>query len=65
MEAFPALLALCAGNSPVTGKFPSQMASNADFWSFFDVGAHKLLNKQTKSWIAGDVRLHNVSVTSS
>ena len=24
-------LALCAGNSPVTGEFPSQRASNADF----------------------------------
>ena len=27
----PALLVLCAGNSPVTGEFPSQRASNADF----------------------------------
>ena len=24
METFPVLLALCAGNSPVTGEFPSQ-----------------------------------------
>ena len=32
MEAFSSLLALCAGNSLVTGKFPSsQTASNADF----------------------------------
>ena len=31
MEAFSMLLALCAGNSPVTGEFPSQKDSNADF----------------------------------
>ena len=31
MEAFSALLALCAGNSPVTGEFPSQRTSDADF----------------------------------
>ena len=30
MEAFLALLALCAGNSPVIGEFPSQRVSNAD-----------------------------------
>ena len=31
MEVFSALLALCAGNSPVTCVFPAQRASNADF----------------------------------
>ena len=31
MEPFSALLTLCAGNSPVTGAFPSQRTSNADF----------------------------------
>ena len=30
MEAFSALLAICAGNSPVTDELPSQKASNAD-----------------------------------
>ena len=30
METFSALLAICAGNSPVTGEFPAQMASNAE-----------------------------------
>ena len=29
METFSALLALCAGNLPVTGEFPSQRASDA------------------------------------
>ena len=28
---------LCAGNSPVTGEFPTQMASNAENASFDDV----------------------------
>ena len=31
MKAFFALLALCEGNPPVTGRFPSQRASNAGF----------------------------------
>ena len=31
MEAFSALMSLCAGNSPVTGELPSQSASNAGF----------------------------------
>ena len=26
----PASLAICVGNSPVTGEFPAQMASNAE-----------------------------------
>ena len=28
---------LCAGNSPVTGEFPAQMASNAEMFPFDDV----------------------------
>ena len=28
---------LCAGNSPVTGEFPAQMASNAEMFPFEDV----------------------------
>ena len=31
MEAFSMLLSPCVGNSPVTGEFPSQKDSNADF----------------------------------
>ena len=34
METFSALLAICAGNSPVTGEFPSQKASDAELWYF-------------------------------
>ena len=31
METFSALLALCAGKSPVTGEFPTQMPVMRDF----------------------------------
>ena len=34
METFSALLALCAGNSPVTGGFSSQRAIDAELWGF-------------------------------
>ena len=33
----PALLVLCEENSPVTGEFPSQRASNAEMFLFDDV----------------------------
>ena len=33
-NTFPVLLALCEGNPPVTGGFPSQMASNSERWYF-------------------------------
>ena len=38
METFTALLALCAGNSPVTGKFPSQVPVTRSFDVF--LGPH-------------------------
>ena len=34
METFSALLAICAGNSSVTGKIPCTKASDAELWSF-------------------------------
>ena len=37
METFSALLALCAGNSPVTGEFPSQMPVTRSFSVCFDL----------------------------
>ena len=36
METFSALLALCVGNSPVTGEFPTQRAGMRSFDVFFD-----------------------------
>ena len=50
MEAFSALLALCAGNSPVTGEFPSQALM------------FSLICAWTNDWVndrdAGDLRHH-------
>ena len=37
MEAFSALLALCAGNSPVSGEFPAQRPVTRSFDVFFDL----------------------------
>ena len=34
MDTFSALLALCEGNSPVAGEFPSQNANDAGLWCF-------------------------------
>ena len=34
METFSALLAICAGNSPVPGEFPAQRAGDAELWCF-------------------------------
>ena len=47
METFSALLALCAGNSPVTGEFPSQKAVTRSFDVFFDLRLNKWLSKQS------------------
>ena len=45
---FTALLALCEGNSPVTGEFPSQRPVTRSFDAFFDLCLNKRLSKQ--SW---------------
>ena len=50
METFSALLALCAGNSPVTGEFPSQMPVTRSFDVFFDLRSNKRLSKQSWVW---------------
>ena len=50
METFSALLALCAGNSPVHGEFPTQRPVTLSFDVFFDMRLNKQLNKQTWGW---------------
>ena len=45
-----ALLALCAGNSPVTGEFPSQRPVTRSFDIFFDLRLNKRLSKQSRGW---------------
>ena len=43
-----ALLALCEGNSPVTGEFPSKRPVTRSFNVFFVPGLNKRLSKQLK-----------------
>ena len=50
MKTFSALLALCAGNSPVTAEFPSQRPVTRSFDVFFDLRLNKRLNKQWWGW---------------
>ena len=50
MEAFSALLALCAGNSPVPGEFPWQRPVTWIFDVFFDPRPNKRLSKQSWGW---------------
>ena len=48
METFPVLLAICAGNSPVPGEFPTQSPVTRSFDVFFDL--------RVKNRKAGDLR---------
>ena len=50
METFSALLAFCAGNSPVHGEFPTQRPVTRSFDIFFDLRLNKRLSKQSWGW---------------
>ena len=50
METFSALLAICAGNSPVPGEFPTQRPVTRSFDVFFDLRLNKRLSKQSWGW---------------
>ena len=50
METFSALLAPCAGNSPVPGEFPAQRPVTRSFDIFFDLRLNKRLGKQSRGW---------------
>ena len=50
METFSALLAICAGNSPVPGEFPPQRPVTRSFDVFFDLRPNKRLSKQWWGW---------------
>ena len=58
METFSALLAICAGNSPVPGEFPTQRTVTRSFDVFF---FYLHLNKR---WVnnreAGDLRRYRI-----
>ena len=53
METFSALLALCAGNSPMTGEFPSQRPVTRILDVFFDLRLNK---RRLNNRDAGDFR---------
>ena len=48
METFSAFLALCEGNSQVTGEFPSQRPVTQSFEVLFDLRLNKRLSKQSR-----------------
>ena len=47
---FSALLAICAGNSPVPGEFPTQRPVTRSFGVYFDLRPNKGLSKQSWGW---------------
>ena len=50
METLSSLLALCVGNSPVTGEFPTQRPVKWNFDVFFDLGLNNQLSKESWGW---------------
>ena len=56
METFSALLALCAGNSPVTGEFPTQRTNDAELWCF--LWSAPWINGWVNNRETGDLRRH-------
>ena len=50
IATFSALLALCVGNSAVTGEFPSHRPVMRGFDVFFDLHLNKRLSKQWRGW---------------
>ena len=50
METFSALLAICAGNSPVIGEFPAQRPVTQSFDVSFDLRLNTRLSKQWWGW---------------
>ena len=50
METFFVLLAICAGNSPVSGEFPAQRPVTRSFDVFFDLRLDGRLSKHSWGW---------------
>ena len=50
METFSALLAICAGNSPVSGEFPAQRPVTRSFDVFFHLRLDGRLSKHSWGW---------------
>ena len=58
METFSALLAICAGNSPVSGEFPAQRPVTRSFDVFFDLCPNKRLSEHSWGWWLRRHRAH-------
>ena len=58
MKTFSALLASCAGNSPVSGEFPTQRPVTRSFGVFFDLHPNMRLSKQWWGWWLRRYRVH-------
>ena len=58
METFSALLAICAGNSPVPGEFPAQRPVTRSFDVLFDLRLNYWLSKQSWRWDLRRYRAH-------
>ena len=58
VETFSALLAICAGNSPVSGEFPAQRPVTRSFDVFFDLRLNKRLSKQSWGWWFETLSIH-------
>ena len=57
METFSALLALWAGNSPVTGEFPSRRPVTRSFYVFIDIRLNESLSKHSiRRWFEAPLR---------
>ena len=50
METFSAFLAICTGDSPVSGEFPAQRPVTRSFDVFFDLYLNKRLSKHWWGW---------------
>ena len=50
MEAFYALLPICAGNSPMTGEFPAQSPVTRTFEAFFHLRLNTRLSEEWWGW---------------
>ena len=57
METFSALLAICAGNSPVTGEFPAQRPVTRTFDVIFDLRVNGRLSQSWGWWFVTSSRL--------
>ena len=61
METFSVLLALCVGNSPVTGELPSQRPVTRNFDVFFYLRLNKRLSKIIVGLVIWDAIVFNMT----